>query len=163
MIKGWNQGWSQAIALLWIGHHSSDCFGKAYRILLPIRTSLKYNEGWNAYQAAHAFSAEPLYPGLEATLFPTTIHLLLFTSWADLGKLLGDNIIAGRVIALAAFIGVGTGIGWIVAKRFGQPVLGLFMSLFFLAYVWLLLTATILLLTTLKCWVMLFKWRRWYG
>ena len=101
-------------------------------ILLPVRTSLKYNEGWNAYQAAHAFGPEPLYPSLDATISnnypPVSFYIV-----GGLGKILGDDIIAGRVIALLAFMFIGAGIGWIVAKRFDQPVLGLFVSLFFLA------------------------------
>ena len=125
------KGWKQAITLLWMGLTAMVILAGRI-ILLPVRTSLKYNEGWNAYQAAHAFGGEPLYPSLEAAVSnnypPASFYIV-----GGLGKILGDNIIAGRVIALAAFIFVGIDIGWIVAKRFGQPVVGLFVSFFFLA------------------------------
>lgn len=131
MLRLMSRNWAQAIALLWMGITAIIVLAR-HIILLPIRTSLNYNEGWNAYQAAHAFGFEPLYPGLKAAITnnypPASFYIV-----GALGKILGDNIIAGRVISLFAFIFIGAGIGWIVAKRFSQPVLGLFISLFFLA------------------------------
>lgn len=131
MLKLMSKSWPEAIALLWMGVTTIIVLAR-HIILLPVRTSLKYNEGWNAYQAVHAFSSEPLYPSLDAAISnnypPVSFYIV-----GGLGKFLGDNIIAGRVIALFAFIFIAAGIGWIVIKRFGQPVLGLFMSLFFLA------------------------------
>ncbi|BAU66949.1 hypothetical protein STA3757_43550 [Stanieria sp. NIES-3757] len=93
-----------------------------------------YNEGWNAYQAAHAFSNEPLYPDLKA-LFSNNYPPLSFYIVGSLGLLIDDNIVAGRIIALISLLIVATTIGLITRKLSDSSFIALFSSLFFLAYV----------------------------
>ena len=157
-----SKNWAEAIALLWMGITAMIVLAR-HVILLPIRTSLKYNEGWNAYQAAHAFSPEPPLSQPGCDNFQQLSTSFLLHRRRPLGKFLGDNIIAGRVVSLFAFIFIGAGIGWIVAKRFGQPVLGLFMNLFFLAIFGYYFSDYIAIERSANAGPTLFKWQRWYG
>ncbi len=117
-------------AIAWIGSIAAVVFTP--RIFqLPIRASLNYNEGWNAYQAAHAFGPEALYPSLEAT-FSNNYPPLSFYVVGGLGQLIGDNIIAGRIISLLSLGAIALCIGWLVASRSKQAALGIFTGLFFL-------------------------------
>ena len=67
--------------------------------LLPVHVSFNPNEGWNAFQAAHALGGGALYPapgGLTGDNYPP----LSFYVVGALGRLVGDPIVAGRVVAL---------------------------------------------------------------
>jgi hypothetical protein len=79
------------IALAWM----------AYGINIP---SINYNEGWNAYhQTAAAINSHLLYPDKSSMMFnnyPPVSFLIVGT----LGKLTGDMILTGRLVALIAFI-----------------------------------------------------------
>ena len=117
-------------AVAWIGTIAAVVF--AQRIVqLPIRASLNYNEGWNAYQAAHAFGPEALYPSLGAT-FSNNYPPLSFYIVGGLGQLIGDNIIAGRIISLLALCAIALCLSWLVTNRSKQAALGAFIGLFFL-------------------------------
>lgn len=101
-------------------------------MLIPLHVSLNYNEGWNAFQSARAFSAEPLYPSSDA-LIGNNYPPLSFYIVGGLGQLLGDNIVAGRVISMLSLLSIAIAIGWIVAGRSRQFVAGLLAGLLFLA------------------------------
>ena len=85
-------------------------------LLAFVRTSLtivrhiplNWNEGWNAYHTADLAAGRPLYPNPAATTFFTNYPPLSFYLIAPLGRVLGDHMIAGRVIAFMSLL------AWIV-------------------------------------------------
>ncbi|WP_173584841.1 hypothetical protein [Acetobacter musti] len=86
---------------------------------LRARIPLDYNEGWNAYAAMRALGmgGGPLYPapgGLIANNYPP----LSFFVTGCLGWLLGDMIVAGRVIALVSLL-ASAGLAGAIARRCG--------------------------------------------
>ena len=84
--------------------------------LIPAHFSSDPNEGWNAFQAARAIGTGPLYSGPQALTgnnYPPLSFYLV--GWA--GRLLGDPIVAGRIIALIAVLAV-AGCIFVVVRRF---------------------------------------------
>jgi hypothetical protein len=97
---------------------------------LPLRISKDYNEGWNAYQAEHALSSDRLYPGykeLTGNNYPPVSYYVV----GAVGQIVGDNIIAGRVIALLSLLGSAVAVGAIVRLLtglwYGAIVAGVFL------------------------------------
>ncbi len=84
---------------------------------MGLRLPLDPNEGWNAYHAAAAMSGAPLYPGPQSFMIDNYPPLSFYLAGA-LGRLLGDNIFAGRVVSLLAFFFVTFGI-FAAALRLG--------------------------------------------
>src|SRR6267143_5594612 len=76
---------------------------------IPLRVSLDTNEGWNAYQAVAAF-AGGLYPHAPRFFFnnypPLSFYLVGLA-----GRWTGDPIVAGRLIACAAFAALAVMLG----------------------------------------------------
>jgi hypothetical protein len=72
---------------------------------MPYRVSSGYNEGWNALWSDVALSRGVLYPPPAAALTnnypPVSFYLI-----GALGRLLGDNIIAGRMVSFASCLGI---------------------------------------------------------
>ncbi|MBE7217201.1 MAG: hypothetical protein INR64_01875 [Caulobacteraceae bacterium] len=71
--------------------------------LIPARISTNPNEGWNAFQAAAALGAGPLYPppgGLTGNNYPPLSFFIV--GWA--GRAVGDPILAGRLISLLSVL-----------------------------------------------------------
>jgi hypothetical protein len=64
-----------------------------------------YSEGWNALVAQRAFGDLPLYPQ-DQTLHTNNYPPLSFYLVGGLGALIGDGIVAGRLISLAALLAV---------------------------------------------------------
>lgn len=86
---------------------------------LPAHASLNMNEGWNAGQAMRAFNSAPLYPepgALIANNYPPLSFLVV----GALGRLVGDDIVAGRIVSLLAQIATGGAIWAIVARLTGD-------------------------------------------
>lgn len=107
-------------------------------LLLPplLKTSFKifldYNEGWNAVIAVRAMRGENIYDYLDAFIInnypPISFYIV-----GLLGKAFGDNIFAGRFVALLSFIIVGINISittWTISK---DKLVSLFSGLFFIA------------------------------
>lgn len=89
-----------AIALLaavWL----SATIGPGYALFRWIPNG--YNEGWNAYWAQLAWSGGPLYPAVDSPISNNYPPLSFYIVGA-LGKLLGDNIFAGRLLALVSLV-----------------------------------------------------------
>ena len=85
--------------------------------LIPAHFSSDPNEGWNAFQAARALGTGPLYSKPQALVgnnYPPLSFYLV--GWA--GRLIGDPIVAGRIIALVAVLAVAVCI-FAVVRRFG--------------------------------------------
>jgi hypothetical protein len=74
-----------------------------------LQIPLDPNEGWNAYHAQAAMTGGRLYPGPESFLF-NNYPPLSFYFVGILGKLVGDNIVAGRIVSQLALAAIGTGI-----------------------------------------------------
>ncbi len=86
---------------------------------LGLQVPLDPNEGWNAYHTAAAMRGETLYPPHTAYLVNNYPPLSFYiVGWV--GRLLGDFIVAGRVVSLVAvsFIAIAM---TAIAHRMGAP------------------------------------------
>lgn len=72
---------------------------------LPVKASLDPNEGWNAFHALEAMRGIGLYPSPDA-LTGNNYPPLSFYLVGALGELLGDQIVAGRIVSLVAIAGI---------------------------------------------------------
>lgn len=100
---------------------------------LPLRISLDFNEGWNAYHAAAVAAGGDLYRdphGSFVNNYPPLSFLLVGHS----ARFLGDPIIIGRAVALASLLMAALLIALLVIKHGGSRVAGLFAAMWFLAY-----------------------------
>jgi hypothetical protein len=84
---------------------------------LGLQVPLDPNEGWNAYHAAAAMHGRPLYPPPDAYLVNNYPPLSYYVVGAA-GMLTGDNIVAGRIVSLLAFLAIGGGL-FVAARRLG--------------------------------------------
>ena len=100
---------------------------------LPMRVPLNYNEGWNAYHAAQAMSGTPLYPPADS-LLSNNYPPLSFYIVGIAGRVVGDNVIAGRLVAFASFLTVGLAIFLVVMATTRSPPGALFGALVFGVY-----------------------------
>jgi hypothetical protein len=66
---------------------------------IPLHISMNYNEGWNAYFAQAAMGHGVLYPAFDA-MATNNYPPLSFYIVGLVGKLIGDDIVAGRLIAM---------------------------------------------------------------
>jgi hypothetical protein len=85
--------------------------------ILPFHLSWDYGEGWNAYWADRAMSGAPLYTGAGSAI-TNNYPPLSFYIFGAAGRLMGDTIIAGRLLSL---LGLGLCAGGIAAavRRLG--------------------------------------------
>ena len=88
----WSVGFLIVVALL-------SLVGPIYRSFLGI--IINSNEGWNAFYADAAMGKMNLYPSLNQ-LITNNYPPLSFYCVGIVGKLLGDNILAGRLLSLMA-------------------------------------------------------------
>ncbi|MBA2935733.1 hypothetical protein HZF05_16740 [Sphingomonas sp. CGMCC 1.13654] len=97
------------------------------------RTSIDYGEGWNAYWAAAAMGAGPLY---------SKAHILVANNYPPLsfyvnglvGLITGDDVIAGRLVATASTLAV-AGLIAVIVRRTGAPWRwGIAAAILFLGY-----------------------------
>ncbi|MDE7549005.1 hypothetical protein PY793_13600 [Acetobacter fabarum] len=104
--------------------------------LITQHVPLEYNEGWNAYLADAAFQSEDgqhLYPDKFSTItnnYPPFSFIIV----GGLGKIIGDNIIAGRFINIISIIMTSIIIFMIVFKLSNIFYCGIISSLSFLIY-----------------------------
>ena len=85
--------------------------------MLGIHVPFDPNEGWNAYFAQMAMRSGSPYPadgGFMVNNYPPLSFYLIGT----FGKLLGDDIFAGRIVSLLALLATACGIG-AAARRMG--------------------------------------------
>jgi hypothetical protein len=100
---------------------------------LPMRFPFNYNEGWNAYHADQAMSGTPLYPPADS-LLSNNYPPLSFYVVGIAGRVVGDNVIAGRLVALASFLSVGLAIFLVGMATTRSPPGALFGALVFGVY-----------------------------
>jgi hypothetical protein len=71
--------------------------------VVPLRLTVNFNEGWNAFHTADLIAGRPLYPDPAGVYInnypPLSFHVVALASRA-----LGDPLIAGRIVSLAAFM-----------------------------------------------------------
>ena len=89
------------------------------------------NEGWNAYHALVALSGGTLYPPADSFI-STNYPPLSFFVVGYAGKLIGDNIIAGRLIALASLLAVAVNVYRLTFLLGAERFFAAFSSLLFL-------------------------------
>ena len=86
---------------------------------LFVHIPLSYNEGWNAFHALRLRTGGPLYPPVSPSVF-INYPPLSFYIVSALGGVIGDDIIAGRLVALAALLITALNVG-LAARRLGAP------------------------------------------
>jgi hypothetical protein len=94
------------------------CLLPFLRILLSLHLRVPLDdgdEGWNAYFAAAAMSGGQLYPDQHSYMVNNYPPLSFYLVGA-IGTLLGDNMLAGRIISVLAFL-VLAGTVWFAARR----------------------------------------------
>lgn len=94
---------------------------------------LDANEGWNAYFADAAISGGVLYPPADA-LVTNNYPPLSFYIVGAIGHLTGDNIFAGRLIALVSLLFVAWAIYYWLRITGSAARIGLLAALMFLAF-----------------------------
>jgi xanthosine utilization system XapX-like protein len=87
---------------------------------IPVHISRNYNEGWNAYFAQAAMNGGVLYPSIDSML-TNNYPPLSFYIVGLFGNLVGDNIVAGRLVATSALAVVAFNVAtlsrWLGADR----------------------------------------------
>jgi hypothetical protein len=102
----------------------------AYRAFLNVE--IENNEGWNAYFADAAMGKMPLYPS-AGELITNNYPPLSFYMVGLVGRLVGDPVLAGRLLSLAAVIAIATAIGLSVRHLGGTGVAATISAAFFVA------------------------------
>ena len=101
-----------------------------YRAFLNIE--IENNEGWNAYFADAAMGKMPLYPSPDR-LITNNYPPLSFYIVGSVGRLVGDPVLAGRLLSLVALVAIATAIGLSVRRLGGSRVAGTISAAFFVA------------------------------
>jgi hypothetical protein len=96
------------------------------------QASRGYSEGWNALVALRVLSDLPLYPQ-DQTLHTNNYPPLSFYLVGGLGALVGDNMVAGRLVSLAATVAVALEIALAVRLLGGTRWVSAFAGLLFVA------------------------------
>jgi hypothetical protein len=107
---------NRAVPLLIVAVLAAFCAAGLARVMaiLFLHVPLDPNEGWNAYHAAAAMGGT-LYPGPQSYMVNNYPPLSFYLVGA-LGRLLGDMIVAGRIVSLLALTGLAAGI-YAAARR----------------------------------------------
>jgi hypothetical protein len=101
-----------------------------YRTFLNIE--IENNEGWNAYFADAAMGRMPLYPSADQ-LITNNYPPLSFYIVGLVGRLVGDPVLAGRLLSLAAVVAIATAIALSVRRLGGSRVAARISAAFFVA------------------------------
>lgn len=99
---------------------------------LPHHIIKNVNEGWNAYFTARAMTGLPIYPQPPETII-NNYPPLSFYIVGELGKVVGDFIVAGRLMSVISFFVIVATLGLIVAKRTVSMLAGIFAAVYFAA------------------------------
>src|SRR6516164_10517472 len=101
-----------------------------YRAFLNIE--IVDNEAWNAYFADAAMGKMPLYPS-SGQLITNNYPPLSFYIVGLGGRLVGDPVLAGRLLSLIAVIAIATAIALSVRRLGGTKVAAMISAAFFVA------------------------------
>jgi len=100
---------------------------------IPTRIAIDYNEGWNAYQAKRALDGNPLYPPYNS-LTSNNYPPLSFYVIGKIGASFGDNVIAGRIVAVTSLFLVAIFIALTIRTLGGSIKIGGIASIFFIGF-----------------------------
>jgi hypothetical protein len=93
-----------------------------------------YNEGWNAYWAEVAWHGGPLYPAVDSPISNNYPPLSFYIVGA-VGRLTGDNIFAGRLLAFLSLIIVALDVFvWLRVGKVSRTVAAFGATLFLAAF-----------------------------
>jgi Dolichyl-phosphate-mannose-protein mannosyltransferase len=101
-----------------------------YRAFLNIE--IENNEGWNAYFADAAMGKMPLYPSADQ-LITNNYPPLSFYIVGLVGRLVGDPVLAGRLLSLVAVVAIAAAIALSVRRLGGSGVAARISAAFFVA------------------------------
>src|SRR5215472_13107418 len=101
-----------------------------YRAFLNIE--ITDNEAWNVYFADAAMGKMPLYPS-AAQLITNNYPPLSFYIVGLAGRLIGDPVLAGRLLSLISLIAIATAIGLSVKRLGGTRVAAAISAAFYIA------------------------------
>ena len=90
------------------------------------------NEGWNAYFAQAAIATGSPYPPAHGAMIDNYPPLSFYVV-GIVAKIAGDAVIAGRIVALAAFVALAAGIEGCARAIGANRIEALFAALFFSA------------------------------
>jgi hypothetical protein len=129
---------SAATALLWVA--IAGCAVVWLSAATPLSYTLfrwipnGYNEGWNAYWAEVAWRGGPLYPAPDSPISNNYPPLSFYIVGA-VGRLIGDNIFAGRLLAFLSLIVVAVDVFvWLRIGRVSRAVAAFGATLFLAAF-----------------------------
>ncbi len=101
-----------------------------YRAFLNVE--IQPNEGWNAYFADAAMGKMPLYPSADK-LITNNYPPLSFYVVGLFGRIIGDPVLAGRLLSLLAVIAIATAIALSVRRLGGSGAAAIISAAFFVA------------------------------
>src|SRR5215467_3632201 len=101
-----------------------------YRAFLNVE--IETNEGWNAYFADAAMGKMPLYPSTDQ-LITNNYPPLSFYIVGLVGRLIGDPVLAGRLLSLVAVIAIATTVALSVRHLGGTRVAAAISAAFYIA------------------------------
>ena len=102
----------------------------AYRAFVNVEIDI--NEGWNAYFADAALGRMPLYPSRDQ-LITNNYPPLSFYIVGGLGRLIGDTVLAGRLLSLAAVAALAVMAALAIKRLGGNATAAAVGALYFLA------------------------------
>jgi 4-amino-4-deoxy-L-arabinose transferase-like glycosyltransferase len=102
----------------------------AYRAFLDIEIDI--NEGWNAYFADAAMGRMSLYPSRDR-LITNNYPPLSFYIVGGFGKLLGDTVVAGRILSLLAVAAIALGVAFGIRQLGGNGAAATIGALYYIA------------------------------
>jgi hypothetical protein len=111
------------------------CVAGLWRVFATIglRVPFDPNEGWNAYHATAAMAGRALYPDSHSYMVNNYPPLSFYIVGAA-GRLIGDSIVAGRIIALVSFFAVATVIAMTVRIMGGRAIDAAIAALLFVTF-----------------------------
>lgn len=106
-------------------------------IRMFFKAELNYNEGWNVYHTVAAISGQLIYDNRNE-FTPVNYPPISFLFVGAFGKILGDTLLAGRLIAFISLLLISLEVGYITIKLKGKVYDAIFAGVaclgFFVAY-----------------------------
>ena len=100
---------------------------------LTMRMPMNGNEGWNALHAMHAMTRVNFYDLAGLSNFPNYPPLSFYVV-GSLGKIFGDNVMAGRALAFVSILVTAANIGLISHKLGATKLTAIFAAILALLY-----------------------------
>jgi hypothetical protein len=130
MTKGRNPRYLSVIEWTLYGIAAWSFAWPVYRAFLNVE--IENNEGWNAYFADAVMGKMPLYPSANQ-LITNNYPPLSFYIVGLVGRLIGDPVLAGRLLSLISVVAIAVAIGLAVRRLGGSPMAARISAAFFVA------------------------------